>query len=151
MVIVVGVLEVYYGPFSILGVRLSLKGQRPTLCSLQSQSQEEKEVEVGVGVDCGADGRVRHITWSLMLMYAQWAQNQWCISVSAGSFFPPRWSGREKKGQAHPPHLSSKTTGPRASTRKTLYCGCFVGRLAMERWEVFKHYNCADLLLISHW
>ena len=50
-------------------------------------------------------------------MYAQWAQNQWCISVSAGSFFPPRWSGREKKGQAHPPHLSSKTTKRINTTR----------------------------------
>ena len=91
--------------------------ERSETYTLQSQSQEEKEVEVGVGVDCGADGRVRHITWSLMLMYAQWAQNQWCISVSAGSFFPPRWSGREKKGQAHPPHLSSKTTESINTTR----------------------------------
>ena len=71
MVIVVG--GVLWALFNLRSVAFP---KRSETCTLQSQSQEEKEVEVGVGVDCGADGRVRHITWSLMLMYAQWAQNQ---------------------------------------------------------------------------
>ena len=62
--------------WALLNLRSWAFLDRPETFTLQSQSQEEKEVEVGVGVDCGADGRVRHITWSLMLMYAQWAQNQ---------------------------------------------------------------------------
>ena len=49
------------------------------------------------------------------LMYAQWSQNQWCISVSAGSFFPRFRDGR--RGQALSPHLRSKTTRTTINTR----------------------------------